>query len=186
MTKHRFAIATGALMALAAPAFAGQGAISTAVAFQAPCGSYTVVSGDTLGDIAVRETGTRAATDIIYRMNAHKLSSPHDIMPGMSLAMPCSTDLEAGLSQTSPDKSGIGTWNAAAGDFLVPVLTEWGEKAGYNVIVEQNSDWRFGVPYSQNGSLRAAVDDVINGFATAATPPVVVFYTNNVMTIGVR
>jgi hypothetical protein len=77
-------------------------------------------------------------------------------------------------------------WSAHAGDFLVPVLTRWGQKEGYDVIVEHNSDWRFGVDFSNNASFRGAVDDVLAGFASAAVPPVVIFYTNNVMTIGVR
>lgn len=193
MRKHKsplegkaFIIAAGLLAMASTTASAGQGSIASAVAKQAPCGTYTVMAGDTLGDIAVRETGSRAAADVIYRMNAGELSSPDEIMPGMKLSMPCGTDLAAGMAEKSMPDAYAGKWNAAAGDFLVPVLTEWGTKAGYDVIVEHNSDWRFGVPFASNGGFRDAVDEVLEGFGTAAVPPVVVFYTNKVMTIGVR
>lgn len=193
MRKHKFPlegkafiIAAGLLAMASTSASAGQGSIASAVAKQAPCGTYTVTPGDTLGDIALRETGNRAAAEIIYRMNAGELSSPHEIAPGMRLAMPCGTDLSSGMAKRSTPDMSAGRWNASAGDFLVPVLTEWGTKAGYNVIVEHNSDWRFGVPFSSRGDFRDAVDEVLEGFGTAAVAPVVVFYTNKVMTIGVR
>lgn len=196
MTKNRSAL-RGRTLSLAACAwavitpavFAGNGNISDAVSAQAPCGSYTVVRGDTLESIALRKTGTRAATHALYRINAQKLSSPDEIIPGMILSLPCKTDFDGEIADdqySSERDASFSTWQAAAGDFLVPVLTQWGEQAGYTVIIEQNADWRFGVSYSQNSSIRAAIEDVIVGFSTSARPPVVVFYTNNVMTIGTR
>lgn len=182
-----FTIATSILVNLT-PAVAGEGNISGSSGNRASCGTYTVMSGDTISDIALKETGSRAYTGVVVRMNAGKVKNADEITPGMKLEIPCKSDLTAQdrNTGTGTPKAASGRWSAEAGDFLVPVLSEWGKKAGYEVIVEHNSDWRFGVSYSERGNFRSAVDDVISGFATAAVPPVVVFYTNNVMTIGVR
>lgn len=77
-------------------------------------------------------------------------------------------------------------WEAHVGESLVDVLIRWGRLSGFEVILERGSDWRFGVPFRHTGSFRGAVDEVVAGFSTAATPPYITFYTNNVMTIGAR
>ena len=82
----------------------------------------------------------------------------------------------------------IGVGNDFAGDDAAGRLVARGlaGAAGFDVIVERSSDWRFGVPFRHSGSFRGAVDEVISGFSTAAVPPYITFYTNNVMTIGAR
>ncbi|MCE6959724.1 toxin co-regulated pilus biosynthesis Q family protein [Cereibacter sphaeroides] len=77
-------------------------------------------------------------------------------------------------------------WRARSGDDLVAVLSAWGHRAGWTVVVEQNANWKFTVPFASGGGFREAVDAVLAGFSSAGSPPVVIFYTNNVMTIGVR
>lgn len=172
-------------------ASAGEGGAHPA---QAPvaqaCETYTVQPGDTLGAIAQAVTGSRSAAGMIFKMNSATLASPDDIVVGQVLKMPCAgpytlQDGKGAKTIVAPEAEMQG-WVADPGDYLVDVLTAWGEKSGYNVIVEGPSDWRFGVGYQAHGDFRAAVDEVIAGFASAAVPPVVVFYNNNVMTIGVR
>lgn len=180
----KFAVGILALAAgfSATTAMAGEGGNMGAYANVEPCEAYTVKTGDTLGSIAKRAHGTTAAATAIYSLNADQLSSPDKIVPGMVLQMPCGL-----IADKVVDKPvALSGWSALPGEFLVPVLVRWGEKAGYDVIVNDNSDWRFGVGYTHDGAFRGAVDEVIAGFSTAAVPPVVVFYTNNVMTIGVH
>ena len=169
------------------------------------CGTHTVEPGETLAEIALARTGNRSNTNMIFRMNA-QLRSPDMISPGMVLMLPCGMQPETektgpdGISNersvkreltTEPSAHNdpgyhMGIWKASAGDFLVSVMTRWGEQAGYDVVVEQDGNWRFGVNYSRSGLFREAVDEVIAGFVTAASAPVIVFYTNDVMVIGVR
>ncbi len=176
------ALAAGFTALSATTASAGEGGNMGAYSNVEPCVAYTVKPGDTLGTIASRAHGTSAAAKAIYGLNADKLSSPDKIVPGMVLQMPCGVIAERLVNKPVVTAG----WSALPGEFLVPVLVRWGEKAGYDVIVNDNSDWRFGVGYAHDGSFRGAVDEVIAGFSTAAVPPVVVFYTNNVMTIGVH
>ena len=180
MKRHLTAL-SGLTLALTAafagPAIAGSGSTAAAEFSAGDCGSYEVQAGDTLSAIALREVPGGSSAQAIFHANAETLSSPDVIEPGMVLQLPCAGDAPAGVAPV---------WTAQAGDYLVPTLSEWGARAGHDVIVEQNSDWRFGVDYRGEGSFREALDEVIAGFSTAAVPPVVTFYTNNVMTIGVR
>jgi hypothetical protein len=176
------ALAAGLTGLSATSAMAGEGGNMGAYSNVTTCEAYTVKSGDTLGSIAKRAHGTSGAAAAIFELNRDVLSSPNKIVPGMVIDLPCGL-----ITKDLADKPvAIAGWKALPGEFLVPVLVRWGEKAGYDVIVNHNSDWRFGVGYSHDGAFRGAVDEVIAGFSTAAVPPVVVFYTNNVMTIGVH
>lgn len=151
------------------------------------CATYTVQAGDTLGSIAETVTGNRADANTIFRMNGHLIKDIDQLSVGQSLYVPCEKAKMSDEKQKDPVQVAIpGVWTARSGDYLVPVLVNWGERAGYDVIVEQKSDWRFVVPYSSNGDFRGAVDEVLTGFLTSAHSPVVVFYSNDVMTIGVR
>ena len=172
--KAVLSIAVGltAVLGFSAASAGEGGSLRTGASAAKACDTYIVQPGDTLGGISRAAFGSAAHVDTIQRMNADRIASADNIAVGMALDLPC-----AGAP-------GLTTWTAEAGDFLVPVLTEWGERAGYDVIVENNSDWRFGVDYTSRGDFRVVVDDVIEGFSSAAVPPVIVFYNNNVMTIG--
>lgn len=79
-----------------------------------------------------------------------------------------------------------GLWSTSAGSELASVLTVWGGRAGFAVVVERNSDWSPDVDFSSDCKFREAVEVLLAGFATAAVPPVVAFNANDVMTIGAR
>ena len=169
-----------------------------------PCGTYVTRKGDSLSSIALRQFGSFRHTNAIYHLNATALPNRNTIEPGMTLHLPCIAKTKSETIKvktiphsenpiiTKPTRTEIKAepkpekWKADPGDTLVSVLTDWGTKAGYDVLVEQNENWRFGVSYTHNGDFREAVEEVIAGFATAAIPPVIVFYTNDVMTIGTR
>lgn len=89
---------------------------------------------------------------------------------------------ESGATRESPS----GRWSAVAGSKLVRVLSEWGGKAGYALVVERESDRRLETGFSSDGKCREALEDLIAGFAAATVPPVVAFNANDVMTIGAR
>jgi hypothetical protein len=179
------AAATLSMTASIAAADTGGKMISTKVMGES-CDTYVVQPGDTLGQIAQKLTGSSANAELIYRMNAHEIKNINAINQGDVLNVPCEKAIADVADAAIPEPEDKGLWNASAGDYLVPVLVSWGTKAGYDVIVEQEDDWRFAVAYSYDGDFRGAVDEVISGFMTAASAPVVVFYSNDVMTIGVR
>ena len=137
------------------------------------------------GGIAVKRTGGDGGADIVFGMNADKISNPGGIMPGMVPKVPRRGRPPGGRGCGTGGPA-FGAWRAAAGDPLVAVLSDWGGRAGCEVIVEHNSDWTFGVDFSAEGDFRAVVDEVVAGFSSSAVPPFVVFYNNGVMTIGVR
>lgn len=148
--------------------------------------THIVVEGETLGDIALKRTGSVGNSDVIFRMNADTISNPDEITPGMVLKLPRAGIPSPGQPRGRSFVGEDAPWRAMAGDLLVPVLSDWGAKAGYAVVVDHDSDWIFGVDFSAAGDFRAAVAKVIAGFGNSAVPPFVVFYGNDVMTIGVR
>lgn len=79
-----------------------------------------------------------------------------------------------------------GRWSTSAEAELASVLTVWVGRAGFAVVVNRGSDNRLEIGFSSDGNFREAVEDLLAGFATAAVPPVVAFYANDVMTIGAR
>lgn len=154
-----------------------------------PCATYEVRPGDTLGIISSRIGASWVTAEYLFEINKDQLSAPDLIRVGQVLRTPCHPEVQVLPSlpeSDAPDLVAAPSWEARAGDDLVPVLVRWGREAGFDVVVERSSDWRFGVPFRHSGSFRGAVDEVIAGFSTAATPPYVTFYTNNVMTIGAR
>lgn len=80
--------------------------------------------------------------------------------------------------------SPAGLWSASAESEPVRVLAEWGGSAGFAAFVERHSGWSLDADFSRDGKLREAAENPLAGFATAAVPPVVVFHSNDVMTIG--
>ena len=175
-----------ALCAGAAFADAGSGRVLPPVPV---CDSYEVRAGDTLGGIAARVVGVRMTADALYRLNRDLLGSPDRLLPGQVIRIPCGADVIAVPplpDPEGPELLGAPSWRANPGEGLVEVLVRWGQEAGYDVIVENGSDWRFGVAFRHVGPFRGAVDEALSGFSTAAVPPYVTFYTNNVMTIGAR
>lgn len=145
-----------------------------------PCGSYQVQPGDTLGLIGSRVREFRVSAADLFHLNRSLLSSPDRIIPGQVIRIPCSPEAK----RVDPEVAFA--WEARAGEGLVEVLVRWGRLEGLDVIVERGSDWRFGVPFRHPGPFRDAVNQALSGFSTAAVPPYVTFYTNNVMTIGAR
>lgn len=175
-----------AFYAGAALADAGSGRPLTPVP---ACESYEVRAGDTLVQIASRVTAPAMTADDLYQLNRDALRSPDLLTAGQLIRIPCNAGVVAVPRLPEPDGPELlsaPSWQANAGEGLVEVLIRWGREAGYDVIVENGSDWRFGVPFRHAGSFRGAVDEVLSGFSTAAVPPYVTFYTNNVMTIGAR
>lgn len=153
------------------------------------CGVYRVRPGDTLGTIADRAGYPGLGAMEIFEANRDRISSPDLLRSGAEIMIPCGPEEEVVPVLDAPETPTFAVaplWEAASGEGLVPVLIRWGHEAGFDVIVEQGGDWRFGVPFRHNGSFRGAVDEVLSGFSTAAAAPYVTFYTNNVMTIGAR
>jgi hypothetical protein len=149
-----------------------------------PCGTYQVRPGDTLGLIGSRVRGLRVSATDLFDLNRSAITSPDRIIPGQVIRIPCAPGAGGAPEPADPE---VGfSWEARAGEGLVEVLVRWGRLEGMDVIVERGSDWRFGVPFRHPGPFRDAVDQAISGFSTAAVPPYVTFYTNNVMTIGAR
>ena len=175
-------------LATASIADVGPGGPGPAAPGQIPeCGTYQVQGGDTLGKIASRTPGF-GVSDILD-LNRDVIAAPDLLRVGQILKLPCAAESSSISDTTTQEESAaaiVPPWEAQAGEGLVDVLVRWGREAGFDVIVEQGSDWRFGVPFRHSGSFRGAVDEVLFGFSTAAVPPHVTFYTNNVMTIGAR
>ncbi|MCA9772856.1 MAG: TcpQ domain-containing protein [Myxococcales bacterium] len=175
-----------ACSATTAVADAGSGRVIVPVP---ACGTYQVLPGDTLGSIAARVTGTALRADDLFELNRDVMRTPDLLRVGQVIRIPCHGGAAAVPDlppSDGPELVGAPLWEASPGEGLVEVLIRWGQAAGFDVIVERSSDWRFGVPFRHSGSFRGAVDEVISGFSTAAVPPYITFYTNNVMTIGAR
>lgn len=189
LTRHLYTAGLAvplALLASLATADTGSGRGAQPVPV---CESYEVRAGDTLGGIAARVTGIRMTAEALYQLNQDSLASPDLLRVGQLVRIPCNAGIIAVPLLPEPDGPELisaPSWRASAGEGLVQVLIRWGRDAGYDVIVENGSDWRFGVPFRHSGSFRGAVDEALSGFSTAAVPPYVTFYTNNVMTIGAR
>lgn len=182
------ALMTCLAAAAAADVGSGREIIGQQVSIE-PCSTYEVRPGDSLGRIADRIGASWVTAERLFEINRDRISAPDLIRVGQVLVTPCHPGeavVPALPEEETPELVSAPLWEARAGEDLVPVLVRWGREAGFDVIVERSSDWRFGVPFRHNGSFRGAVDEVIAGFSTAATPPFVTFYTNNVMTIGAR
>jgi len=183
-------IATFALVAAPLIADTGSGRQVTPTTDPvAPCETYQVRVGDTLGVIAARTGNSGIRSADIFEANRDQLNSPDRIEAGLEIRIPCTTGERFVPVLAYPDVPELVVaplWEASSGPGLVQVLIRWGHEAGFDVIVESDGDWRFGVPFSHNGSFRGAVGEVLSGFSTAAVAPYVTFYTNNVMTIGAR
>lgn len=191
MKTSPFMSGKGALALVAAVAAFGAGSASAGEGAIAPvtdakiCETYVVAAGDTLGKIALEQTGDRANAETIFRMNGYQISDINDIDVGMQLMMPCEG---AAKPVSYPAKAAVTSWSAQPGDKLIDVLAAWGTAEGYVVMPQPGAptDWTFEVPFSGSESFRTSVEEAVAGFKTASYPPVVVFYTNNVLSIGVK
>ena len=75
-------------------------------------------------------------------------------------------------------------WTAAQGEFLADVLTRWGTKAGWTVIVDTTDAWRLAVAFRAEAAFDAAVAELIRGLGHDGTPPRVRLYPNSVLRLG--
>ena len=82
----------------------------------------------------------------------------------------------------SPHK--VPVWTAEKGEYLIDVLERWGTAAGYEVIIEDRGDWRFRVPFKVEGPLKIALQEVIKGFGSGPSAPLLVLYANRVIRVG--
>ena len=75
-------------------------------------------------------------------------------------------------------------WTAAQGEFLADVLTRWGTKAGWTVIVDTTDAWRLQVAFRAEAAFDAAVAELIRGLGHDGVPPRVRLYPNQVLRLG--
>ena len=94
---------------------------------------------------------------------------------------PQEDDAPAEVLRTAPE---IPVWKAEKGEYLIDVLERWGSTAGYAVIIEDRGDWRFAVPFEFEGPLRGALREVIKGFGSGTSAPLLVVYGNRVVRVG--
>ena len=75
-------------------------------------------------------------------------------------------------------------WTAAQGEFLADVLTRWGTKAGWTVIVDTTDAWRLQVAFRAEAAFDTAVAELIRGMGHDGVPPRVRLYPNQVLRLG--
>ena len=75
-------------------------------------------------------------------------------------------------------------WNAAQGEFLADVLTRWGAKAGWTVLIDTTDAWRLAVPFQTEGAFDSAVAELIRGMGHDGVPPRVRLHPNRVLRLG--
>ena len=75
-------------------------------------------------------------------------------------------------------------WTAAQGEFLADVLTRWGTKAGWTVIVDTTDAWRLQVAFRTEAAFDTAVAELVRGMGHDGVPPMVRLYPNNVLRLG--
>ncbi len=78
----------------------------------------------------------------------------------------------------------VPAWQAEKGEYLIDVLERWGKQSGYEVIIEDRGDWRFKVPFRTEGTLKLALEEVIKGFGSGPSAPLLVVYANRVIRVG--
>ena len=78
----------------------------------------------------------------------------------------------------------VPVWKAEKGEYLIDVLERWGSAADYEVIIEDRGDWRFKVPFMVEGPLKIALQEVIKGFGSGPSAPLLVVYANRVIRVG--
>ena len=75
-------------------------------------------------------------------------------------------------------------WKAEKGEYLIDVLIRWGSVADYEIIIEDRGDWRFRVPFKVEGPFKIALQEVIKGFGSGPSAPLLVVYANRVIRVG--
>ena len=75
-------------------------------------------------------------------------------------------------------------WTAKQGEFLADVLTRWGTRAGWTVIVDTTDAWRLAVAFRTQAAFDAAVAELIRGMGHDGVPPRVRLYPNQVLRLG--
>ena len=78
----------------------------------------------------------------------------------------------------------VPVWKAGKGEYLIDVLEQWGQAADYQVIIEDRGDWRFKVPFEVEGPLKLALQEVVKGFGSGPSAPLLVVYANRVIRVG--
>ena len=96
------------------------------------------------------------------------------------------TETEAGRSapEIVRQPHRVPVWKAEKGEFLIDVLERWGKAADYDVIIEDRGDWRFRVPFKVEGPHKIALQEVIKGFGSGPSAPLLVVYANRVIRVG--
>ncbi|MDE2772178.1 MAG: TcpQ domain-containing protein [Gemmatimonadota bacterium] len=91
------------------------------------------------------------------------------------------TSIAPEVVRTLPE---IPVWRAENGEYLIDVLERWGKAAGYEIVIEDRGDWRFRVPFRVEGPLRLALREVVKGFGSGPSAPLLVVYGNRVVRVG--
>ena len=94
------------------------------------------------------------------------------------------TAARADDSEEEPPLPPPPVWTAAQGEFLADVLTRWGTKAGWTVIVDTTDAWRLQVAFRAEAAFDAAVSELIRGLGHDGVPPRVRLYPNQVLRLG--
>ena len=94
------------------------------------------------------------------------------------------TAARADDSEEEPPLPPPPVWTAAQGEFLADVLTRWGTKAGWTVIVDTTDAWRLQVAFRAEAAFDAAVAELIRGLGHDGVPPRVRLYPNQVLRLG--
>ena len=187
----------------AGPQGSGNGAptapSSSATEFSAVC-STTVTGGDTLSSIAARTLGDKTRWREIADLN--RITNPDRILVGAELALPCGGTVTASLASPVPtpavpiivaDDAGTAAespvlpiWRAAAGDWLEDAITRWAWRAGYEPIQTERWFWRSDTDFEYQGTFDEALDQVLSGFPSSGTSPMVLIHANQVVTLEYR
>jgi hypothetical protein len=115
-------------------------------------------------------------------MSAAPAPPPADVGPAPLVVPP------AGRSAATADSPTVETgsrraWEARAGETLRVLLEDWAAEAGWQVIWNTDREYPIRAGASFTGDFRHAARAAVRGFRTAAPPPKITFYRNNVAVI---
>ena len=154
----------------------------------------SVLNPETAANPKNMQVGAKLIISCPKRQTQSQATQEHEpgwlsrLFGGMSKAETESPATETDAGKTAPEIVGpprrVPVWKAEKGEYLIDVLERWGSAADYEVIIEDRGDWRFRVPFKVEGPLKIALQEVIKGFGSGPSAPLLVVYANRVIRVG--